>query len=96
MGNILKTIAIIEFFAALFWAAKITDFGEKSDHCKAITDILVRMQCEDLVKNASSGSDITAIYIIVAGVLGALVFFALGHMVTLVEQIHKRTFDGTK
>ncbi|OKH89912.1 hypothetical protein [Thalassospira sp. TSL5-1] len=96
MGNILKAIAVIEFFAAIFWAAKIAEFGQKTDHCKAISDILVRMQCEDLVKNTSAGSDITAIYIIAGGIVAALVFFALGHMLILVEQIHKRTFEGTK
>lgn len=87
MGNLLKLVAAVEMLAAIIWAVVLYDNRSRGGMCGGISDILTRLRCEDL---ASAGHQAVSIYILVAGAVGALIFYSLGHIVTLTEEMHKR------
>ena len=97
MGTFLKLVGIIEMLGAVALVVFLSKQYTQSGSCKGIGDILARIRCEQIAKNLAndiaSAQTTINIYIIVAGAAGALIFFALGHIVTMVEEIHKRTCE---
>ncbi len=93
MGNLLKLVAVVEMLGAVALVVFLSKQNVQSGNCKAIEDILARIRCEEIANNIASGQTMINIYIIVAGAVGALIFFSLGHIVTMVEEIHKRAYE---
>jgi len=93
MGNMLKILGAMEMLAAIVWVIMISNRGQRMGGCQGIEDILARMDCEEIANGMMAGLSASAVYILVGGAVGAVVLYALGHIVTMVEEIHKRTCE---
>ncbi|WP_102784974.1 hypothetical protein [Thalassospira sp. GB04J01] len=91
MGNILKILAVLEMVAAIALAIMTKNHGPQMAGCQGIEDILARIDCEEMTAGIMTGLSSGIVYILVGGAVGAIVLYALGHIVTLVEDIHRHS-----
>lgn len=89
IGKILKTIAALEMAATCLWAVIILN-AIGADQCSGISDLVAHYECKTMVETLANGQRSMALYVFLAGSVGALLLYAFGRMMGMVEEMHAK------